>query len=142
MLLTVPLYGSTETDTGVDWSAITERVEDIFAAVTGTSSTLTLISASGPALFFAVMVGFVDENSFWDRHLRMEEINSLKAEMQGYQDCYAQDTKALEDLNSSRDAVVRVAREQYLMKYPGEDVYVFIDDASAQQETEADEESL
>ena len=30
--------------------------------------------------FFAIMVGFVDENSFWDRHQRLQEIAALKAE--------------------------------------------------------------
>ena len=91
--------------------------------------------------FFAIMVGFVDENSFWDRHQRIQEINALKAEMTGYQNRFEQDTRALEELRKSPEAVVRVAREQYLMKYPKEDVYVFIDGISGEEKTEEANES-
>ena len=87
--------------------------------------------------FFAVLVGFVDENSFYDRHLRLQEIAALKAEMQTYQARYERDTKALTELENSPEAVVRVAREEYLMKYPGEDIYVIMD--AAEDETEPEE---
>ncbi len=85
-------------------------------------------------MFFAIMVGFVDENSFWDRRQRIQEINALKAEMNNYQDQYNRDTKSLNELESSREAVVRVAREQYFMKYPDEDVFVFIDTPNSETE--------
>lgn len=76
--------------------------------------------------FFAIVVGFVDEDSFWDRHQRLLEIEALRNEMATYQNRYERDTKALEELENSREAVVRVAREQYFMKYSDEDVYVFM----------------
>ncbi|MBQ9560493.1 MAG: septum formation initiator family protein [Bacteroidaceae bacterium] len=87
--------------------------------------------------FFAVIVGFVDENSFYDRHLRLQEIAALKAEMQTYQARYERDTKALKELESNPEAVLRVAREDYLMKYPDEDVYVIMD--AVEEETEPEE---
>ena len=87
-------------------------------------------------LFFAVMVGFVDENSFWERRQRIQEINALKAEMRGYQNQFDRDTKALEALDNNKEEVVRVARERYLMKYPDEDVYVVMD---TQEENAGDE---
>ncbi len=90
-------------------------------------------------LFFAIMVGFVDENSFWDRRQRIQEINTLKAEMNNYQDQYNRDTKALEALEANREAVVRVAREQYFMKYPDEDVFVFIDTSNAEQKEQEED---
>lgn len=87
-------------------------------------------------VFFGIMVGFVDENSFYDRYQRIQEINALKAEMQSYQNQYNQNTHDLEELRAKPEAVVRVAREQYLMKYPKEDVYVFIDDTPVEAATE------
>lgn len=90
-------------------------------------------------LFFGVMVGFVDENSFWERRQRIQEINALKTEMRGYQNQFERDTKALEALDNSKEEVVRVARERYLMKYPGEDIYVVMD---TQEERVGDEETL
>ena len=87
-------------------------------------------------IFFGVMVGFVDENSFWERRQRIQEINALKAEMRGYQNQFDRDTKALEALDNNKEEVVRVARERYLMKYPDEDVYVVMD---TQEENAGDE---
>ena len=87
-------------------------------------------------LFFALMVGFVDENSFWSRRQRLQEIDALKAEMREYQNRYDQDSKALDELEDNPEAVVRTAREQYFMKYPNEDVYVFLDEAQTQTVTE------
>ena len=91
--------------------------------------------------FFAVMVGFVDENSFWDRHLRLQEISALKAEMRSYQNKFEVDSKALEELDNNPEAVVRVAREQYLMKYPEEDVYVFMDAESMDSKEHTEDEA-
>ncbi|MBP1530769.1 MAG: septum formation initiator family protein [Bacteroidaceae bacterium] len=86
-------------------------------------------------VFFTLMVGFVDENSFWQRKQRIEEIAALRSEMQGYRDAYDHDTRALEELEHSREAVIRIAREKYLMKQEGEDVYVLL----APQDKESEE---
>ncbi len=88
------------------------------------------------AVFFIAMIGFVDEDSFYNRYQRRMEINALRAEMNHYQNRYQNNTRELNDLQTNREAVVRVAREQYFMKYPDEDVYVVMD---AQQETEKTE---
>ena len=77
--------------------------------------------------FFAIMIGVVDENSLWDRHNTRAEIADLRAEMQIYKNRYEQDTRLLEELNNNPEAVMRVAREQYLMIYPDEDVFVFME---------------
>jgi len=79
------------------------------------------------AVFFAVMIGFVDEDSFYNRYLRNQEISALRA---------------LNDLQTSREAVVRVAREQYFMKYPDEDVYVVMDAQKEPEKTETDENAV
>ena len=77
-------------------------------------------------LFFGVIVGFADSNSFWFRYKRLQEISALKAEVQGYKNRFSEDTRRVEQLKSDPEAVKRVAREQYLMKYDNEDVFVFM----------------
>ena len=91
-------------------------------------------------LFFAAMIGFVDENSLWDRHKRIQEIEALRMEKNGYENRYKEDTKALEELDANREAVVRLARERYLMKYPDEDVYVFMDVPQVDDESKMTED--
>lgn len=76
--------------------------------------------------FFAIIVGFADEDSFWQRRMRLKEIEALRTEMQNYKDQYDHDTRALEELEHNREAVIRIAREKYLMKREGEDVYVLL----------------
>ncbi|MBQ8051065.1 MAG: septum formation initiator family protein [Bacteroidaceae bacterium] len=90
--------------------------------------------------FFAIMLGFADENSFWARRQRIQEIEALKAERREYQNKYDQDTRALEELETNPEAVVRTAREKYLMKYPDEDVYVFMDEVQKEETQEAKDE--
>lgn len=91
--------------------------------------------------FFAVMVGFVDENSLWERRQRIQEINALRAEMRTYQNQYNEDTKALDELENNPEEVVRVARERYFMKYPDEDVYVVMDEAKSEAASEPSKET-
>lgn len=94
------------------------------------------------AAFFIVMIGFVDEDSFYNRYQRKQEIAALRAEMNRYQNRYENDTKALNDLQSSREAVVRVAREEYFMKYPDEDIFVVMDAQKESENNETDETAL
>ena len=90
--------------------------------------------------FFAIMVGFVDENSFWQRRMRLKEIDALKADMQNYKDMYEHDTHALNELEHNREAVIRIAREKYLMKREGEDLYVLLP-VQEEEKTEAKDEA-
>lgn len=90
------------------------------------------------AVFFTVMIGFVDEDSFYNRYQRKMEINALRAEMNRYQNRYENDTRALNELQTSREAVIRVARELYFMKYPNEDVYVVMDTQGESEKTDTD----
>ena len=67
---------------------------------------------------FAVIIGFLDENSLF---------RQLKEEIEKYRADYEENTKRLNELNSNPDAIEQVAREKYLMKKPNEDIYVFED---------------
>ena len=77
---------------------------------------------------FAVIIGFLDENSLFRRLAYEREISQLKEEIEKYRADYEENTKRLNELNSNPDAIEQVAREKYLMKKPNEDIYVFQDD--------------
>ena len=74
---------------------------------------------------FAVIIGFLDENSLFRRLAYEREISQLKEEIEKYRADYEENTKRLNELNSNPDAIEQVAREKYLMKKPNEDIYVF-----------------
>ncbi len=80
-------------------------------------------------VFFGVIVGFADSNSFWFRHKRLQEIAALRAEVQNYKTRFEEDSRRVELLKNDPEAVRRVAREQYLMKYDNEDVFVFMNES-------------
>ena len=76
---------------------------------------------------FAVIIGFLDENSLFRRLGYARAISQLKEEIEKYRADYEENTKRLNELNSNPDAIEQVAREKYLMKKPNEDIYVFED---------------
>ena len=76
---------------------------------------------------FAVIIGFLDENSLVRRFGYEREISQLKEEIEKYRVDYEENTKRLNELNSNPDAIEQIAREKYLMKKPNEDIYVFED---------------
>ncbi len=73
--------------------------------------------------FIILIVGLLDENSWYNRYQRLQNIDKLRIEMQSYKDQYDSDTRELKRLNQ-RDYVEKFARERYLMKRENEDVFV------------------
>ena len=71
---------------------------------------------------FAVIIGFLDENSLVRRFGYEREISQLKEEAD-----YEENTKRLNEITTNPDAIEQIAREKYLMKKPNEDIYVFED---------------
>ena len=67
---------------------------------------------------FAVIIGFLDENSVVRRLGYAREESRLRDEIEKYRKELAVDSGAIE----------RIAREKYLMKKPNEDIYVFEED--------------
>lgn len=75
-------------------------------------------------LFFIVLiVGFLDDNSIMNRQDRIREIEKLQQEIDVLKQQYEADTRKLHSLEDY-DNVVRIAREKYLMKRPGEDLFI------------------
>ncbi len=75
-------------------------------------------------LVFLVIVGFVDSNSFWHRYELNRHNDALRREIIKYEKKYEQDTRELQELESSPEAVEKVARMHLFMKTPNEDVYI------------------
>ena len=77
---------------------------------------------------FAVIIGFLDENSMLKRLKYTQEEHQLRSEIEKYRKEYEENTRWLKELMVDSDAIERIAREKYLMKKPNEDIFVFKDD--------------
>lgn len=75
-------------------------------------------------LAFIAIVGFIDPNSFWQRYQLHQQNEALRAEIKSYEDSYNADTRELQELERSQEALERVARVNFHMKTADEDVYV------------------
>jgi cell division protein DivIC len=80
-----------------------------------------------------LIVGFVDENSFYQRYKHRSEISSLKQEIKKYSDIYTNDTAKLNQLDRNPKAVEKIARERYFMKSDDEDIFVLDSTLSTEQ---------
>ena len=76
-------------------------------------------------VLFAVIVGFLDENSMVRRLGYAREENRLRGEIERYRKEYEENTERLNELVADSGDIERIAREKYLMKKPNEDIYVF-----------------
>lgn len=79
-------------------------------------------------VLFAVLVGFLDENSIVRRLGYYREEIRLRAEIDKYRAEYEENTRRLNELAADSGAIEQIAREKYLMKKPNEDIYVFQED--------------
>lgn len=75
---------------------------------------------------FAVIIGFLDENSVVRRLGYAREESRLRDEIEKYRN--EENTERLNELAVDSGAIERIAREKYLMKKPNEDIYVFEED--------------
>lgn len=76
-------------------------------------------------VLFAVIVGFLDENSIARRMGFAREESRLREEIDKYRADYEENTHRLNELAVDSGAIERIAREKYLMKKPNEDIFVF-----------------
>lgn len=83
---------------------------------------------------FILVVGFLDENSFWNRYQHQQEIRELRDDIRRYTEQYERDTRELNNLETDPEAIRKIARERYYMKKDCEDVYVFVDEPDLEKE--------
>ncbi len=70
------------------------------------------------------IVGFFDDNSFWSRYQRIQELDFLRSEIQNYKRQYAEADRELKELETNPKALEKLAREKYYMRRANEDVFV------------------
>lgn len=74
-------------------------------------------------LFIAWML-ICGENNFIKTHALKSQINSLKAEIQAKNDSAKFYEAKVQELNTDRERLEKIAREQYGMKRENEEVYI------------------
>jgi cell division protein DivIC len=83
-------------------------------------------------IFFVVWMLFFDQRDFFQQQEKRAELNKLEQKKAYYQQEIKKTKKELGDLQNSPAAVEKFARERYLMKKDGEDIFV-VDDSTSQK---------
>lgn len=78
-------------------------------------------------LLMVLIVGFLDDNSYFNRYRHCQRLDALRHEIQAYQDQFDYADRKMRELDTNPHAVEKLARERYYMKRPNEDVFVIMD---------------
>lgn len=87
--------------------------------------------------YFLVSVGFVvwmlffDQRDYFQQKERAGELKKVEAAKKYYSDEIEHTKKQLNNLQNNPTAIEKYARERYLLKREGEEVYLFEDTAKA-----------
>ena len=79
-------------------------------------------------LFFFIVAGFIGEYSFYQYWSLKRQNMELAERIDQYNKEYQSDTRELHQLETSVEAVEKVARVNLLMKSENEDVYVVVEE--------------
>lgn len=75
-------------------------------------------------ILVAVYTLVLSDRPLWE-YLRIQRRQMyLQGEIDRYLPIYQSDSARLQQIKTGRDPIVRIARERYLMKSPGEDIYI------------------
>ena len=77
--------------------------------------------------FFLVWMLFIDQRDFFQQRERKAELEKLELKKCYYQTEIDKARKTLTDLQTNPAALEKFARERYLMKKDGEDIFTFED---------------
>lgn len=75
-------------------------------------------------VIFVVFIVFIDENNVIRRIEYELQLKDLRKEIRHYQGLRDQSLEKLEKLHSSNGELERIAREEYLMKKPNEEIFI------------------
>ena len=73
---------------------------------------------------FIIFIIFIDENSCIQRIKYDAEINDLRKQIAAQNDTTEYYNRRIEELKTDKNIIEQVAREQYLMSKPNEDIYL------------------
>ncbi len=85
------------------------------------------------SVFFIVWMLFFDQRDVFQQRDRQADLKKLEAKKQYYVQEIARTKKELEDLQNNPAALEKFAREHYLMKKDGEDIYIIEDSSAAKK---------
>jgi len=80
--------------------------------------------------FFVVWMLFFGQRDYFQQRDRQEELKKLETKKRYYVQEIEKTRKELTDLQNNPAALEKFAREHYLMKRDGEDIYIIEDSAS------------
>ncbi|MBQ4367095.1 MAG: septum formation initiator family protein [Muribaculaceae bacterium] len=75
-------------------------------------------------IVFVVLLLFTGENNYLKINSLKKQINELKAEIKANEDSAAVYDAKVQELNTDRESLEKIAREKYGMKRVNEDVYI------------------
>jgi cell division protein FtsB len=75
-------------------------------------------------LFLVVWVLFFDENDSFTQKARLNDLNTLNKKKKYYQNEIEIAKQELSDIQNNDEALEKFARERYLMKKDGEDIFI------------------
>lgn len=81
--------------------------------------------------FFVVWMLFFDQRDFFQQRERNAELKKLEAKKKYYLDEINKTQQELNDIQSNPAALEKFARERYLMKKDGEDIFIIEDSVEA-----------
>jgi len=81
------------------------------------------------SVFFIVWMLFFDQRDYFQQRERQAELNKLEAKKRYYVEEIEKTRKQLQDLQHNPAALEKFARERYLMKRNGEDIFIIEDSA-------------
>ena len=79
-------------------------------------------------IIFLAIILFFDQNNLFEQFKLNKELKSLKQQNEYYRKQIGTNKKRLKQLKTNKENLEKFAREQYLMKKPGEDVFVVIEE--------------
>jgi cell division protein DivIC len=85
-------------------------------------------------LFFIVWMMFFDQRDYFEQKERKEELEKLEKKKGYYISEIKKTKKALGDLENNPATLEKYARERYLMKKDGEDIFIIEDSAQEIQQ--------
>ena len=83
-------------------------------------------------VFFVVWMLFFDQRDFFQQRERKAELQKLEAKKKYYLEEISKTKQELQDIQSNPAALEKFARERYLMKKEGEDIFI-IEDSVAEK---------
>ena len=83
--------------------------------------------------FFVVWMLFFDRRDFFEQRDRTTELKKLESKKKYYEQEIEKARKELDELQNDPAALEKFAREHYLMKKDGEDIYLIEDSAAVKK---------